>query len=123
MGPPLKIRGSSNRTCMSAASRPEEAGQACFDEAGLDYTQVKKCAESSEGQEIHYRNGEIHNSLNPSAWGVPWPTWDGVGGDDVINETDELGLIGYLCKHYYNNDLPNGVCNKFQTSRKMTLKN
>ena len=51
------------------------------------------------------------------AYGVPWPTWDGVGGDDVINEMDSLGLIGYLCKYYYNMDLPNGICQSEKKGR------
>ena len=32
---------------------------------------------------------------------MPWPTWDGVGGDEVMDEMDMLGLVGYLCKYYY----------------------
>jgi len=43
-------------------------------------------------------------------YGVPWPLWDGVGGDEVINETDRLGVIGYLCKYYYSDNLPGDVC-------------
>merc|ERR1711963_188995 len=73
--------------CMSAASKPEEAGA-----------------------EIHAKNGEIQNNLEPSVWGVPWPLWDGVGGDEVINETDRLGVIGYLCQYYYSGNLPGDVC-------------
>ena len=83
-----------------------------------------------------------------SVWGVPWPLWDGVGGDEVrvhplsfhhpfpsiaplppsppsflqplpsftyhqvMEETDALGVVGYLCKYYYDNSLPGGVCSK-----------
>merc|ERR1712072_123484 len=40
--------------CMSAAGRPETAGRACFEELGLDYDPVQACAESQEGQELHF---------------------------------------------------------------------
>merc|ERR1712025_578872 len=35
--------------CMSAASRPEEAGEACYMELGLDFADTKVCAEGPEG--------------------------------------------------------------------------
>ena len=58
-----------------------------------------------------------------SAWGVPWPTWDGVGGDELMDEMDMLGLVGYLCKHYYDDDLPEGVCQgKLEGKMGMTTK-
>ena len=50
------------------------------------------------------------HDLLTRAYGVPWPTWDGVGGDEVIEEVDVLGIVGYLCKYYYDGDLPGGVC-------------
>ena len=58
------------------------------------------------------------------AWGVPWPTWDGVGGDEVIEEMDVLGIVGYLCKYYYDGNLPDGVCQGMVQGQKgMTAKN
>merc|ERR1712211_1660 len=96
--------------CMSAASKPEEAGPECFAQFGVDWAPVQGCVDGPEGAEIHARNGEIQNNLEPSVWGVPWPLWDGVGGDEVINETDRLGVIGYLCQYYYSGDLPGDVC-------------
>jgi len=108
---------------MSDARQPETAGPVCFEELGLDYAPVEACATGQEGQELHFRNGEIHHNLKPGAYGVPWPTWDGVGGDDVINEMDSLGLIGYLCKYYYNMDLPDGICQSEKEGRmRLTLK-
>merc|ERR1712037_914503 len=96
--------------CMSAASKPEEAGEECFAQFGADWAPVQACIDGPEGGEIHAKNGEIQNSLEPSVYGVPWPLWDGVGGDEVINETDVLGVIGYLCKYYYSDNLPGDVC-------------
>merc|ERR1712215_291846 len=108
--------------CMSDAGKPETAGPVCFEELGLDYAPVEACAAGQEGQELHFKNGEIHHSLKPGAYGVPWPTWDGVGGDDVINEMDSLGLIGYLCKYFYNMDLPDGICQSGKEGRmRLTL--
>ncbi len=68
------------------------------------------CADGPEGLDLHVKNGEEHNSLTPSAWGVPWPTWNGEGGDSVIDDTDRLGVIGYLCQNFYDNNLPGGIC-------------
>jgi len=96
--------------CMSAASKPEEAGPECFAQFGVDWAPVQACIDGPEGAEIHAKNGEIQNNLEPSVWGVPWPLWDGVGGDEVINETDRLGVIGYLCQYYYSGNLPGDVC-------------
>merc|ERR1719309_24093 len=98
--------------CMSSASQPELAGPDCFAELGLDFAPVEECVNGPEGSEIHAKNGEIQDALVPRVYGVPWPTWDGVGGDEVINDMDTLGVIGYLCKHYYNDDLPGGACQK-----------
>ena len=50
---------------MSDARQPETAGPVCFEELGLDYAPVEACAAGQEGQELHYRNGEIHHSLEP----------------------------------------------------------
>jgi len=96
--------------CMSAASKPEEAGEECFAQFGADWAPVQACIDGPEGGAIHAKNGEIQGSLEPSPYGVPWPLWDGVGGDEVINETDRLGVIGYLCKYYYSDNLPGDVC-------------
>ena len=55
---------------------------------------------------------------------MPWPTWDGVGGDEVINEMDTLGLVGYLCEYFYDGNLPDGVCQGEMAGRKgVSLKN
>ena len=55
---------------------------------------------------------------------MPWPTWDGVGGDDVINEMDTLGLVGYLCKYFYDGNLPDGRCQgKLEGTKGISLKN
>merc|ERR1711874_139551 len=97
-------------SCMSAASRPELAGQECFAELGLDWAPVQECVDSSEGAEIHAKNGEITQALDPKLYGVPWPTWDGVGGKEVLDEMDRLGLVGYLCEYFYDNSLPGNVC-------------
>merc|ERR1711970_105652 len=110
--------------CMAAAGQPEIAGPACFQELGIDYDPVQACAESQEGQDLHYMNGEIHHSLSPSAYGVPWPTWDGVGGDPIIDEMDTLGLVGYLCKYFYQQNLPGEVCQgKLRGKKGITIKN
>ena len=62
--------------------------------------------------------------LHTRAYGVPWPTWDGVGGDEVIEEVDVLGIVGYLCKYYYGGDLPGGVCEGVRKDKKgLTYKN
>merc|ERR1739838_1050695 len=111
--------------CMSAASEPQTAAEACFGELGQDYIYlyamaVKPCAESQEGQYLHFMNGEITNSLSPEQHGTPWPTWDGVGGGEVIQDTFTLGLVGYLCKHYYDDNLPDGVC-QGELGRKMKI--
>merc|ERR1719278_1216134 len=96
--------------CMAAAPQPEEAGELCFLEFGVDWRPVQECIEGPEGAAIHAQNGVIQGSLEPRVWGVPWPLWDGVGGDEVMKETDALGVVGYLCKYYYDNSLPGGVC-------------
>merc|ERR1712121_464071 len=70
--------------CMSAASKPEEAGEECFTQFGADWAPVQACIDGPEGAEMHAKNGEIQNSLEPRVWGVPWPLWDGVGGDEVL---------------------------------------
>merc|ERR1719228_1423521 len=98
--------------CMAAAYKPDEAGPTCFLELQLDFAPVQACVEGPEGLSLHMMNGEEHNSLSPPAPGVPWPTWDGVGGEEVADETDRLGVVGYLCQYYYNNNLPGGVCDK-----------
>merc|ERR1711920_724999 len=67
--------------CMSAAAKPEEAGPECFAQFGADWAPVQACVDGPEG-------GAIQNGLEPRPYGVPWPLWDGVGGDEVINETD-----------------------------------
>lgn len=95
---------------MSAAAAPEEAGEECFRQFGLDWAPVQECVSGPEGGQIHARNGEMQNDLVPSVWGVPWPTWDGIGGDEVINEMDRLGLVGYLCEYYYSDSLPGDLC-------------
>merc|ERR1712080_656299 len=96
--------------CMSAANRPEQAGPECFQQFQLVFEAVQACIDGPEGLALHVKNGEEHNSLIPSAWGVPWPVWDGEGGDAIIIETDRLGVIGYLCEYFYNNELD--VCTK-----------
>ena len=60
-------------------------------------------------------NGLEHEALEPHPYGVPWPTWDGQGGDPVMDAMEQAGgLIGYLCQHYYDNQLPGGVCDNQQ---------
>ena len=44
------------------------------------------------------------------AHGVPWPTWNGVGGPEVMQDLFRIGIVGYLCKHFYDDNLPNGIC-------------
>ena len=41
-----------------------------------------------------------HTTPYYRAWAVPWFTWDGVGGDEIIDGMDSLGLEGYLCATY-----------------------
>merc|ERR1711862_355670 len=84
--------------CIESASWPELAGKQCFDELGLDWAPVEACINGREGPELHAANGDKTHALNPSLYGVPWPTWDGVGGEQVLDEMDRLGLVGYLCQ-------------------------
>merc|ERR1712107_217245 len=55
--------------CMSAASKPEEAGPECFAQFGVDWAPIQACIDGPEGAEIHAKNGEIQNNLD-QAFGV-----------------------------------------------------
>merc|ERR1711915_330066 len=89
--------------CLSSDPSPDQAGPRCFQELSLDYAQVDACSKNEEGETLHYENGVKHNSLTPSAYAVPWFTWDDEGSDEIIDQMDELGLEGYLCAIY-------GIC-------------
>merc|ERR1712059_32924 len=105
--------------CINNAPAPERAGETCFAELGLDYSEVKACYEGEEGRILHYHNGEKKNNLSPehAKW-VPWPTWNGVSTSAIDSETSWYGIVKYLCKHFYDNNLPNNVCNKQKTEKK-----
>jgi len=97
-------------SCMAAADRPVQAGPECFKQFHLDFKQVQKCSDGPEGQKLHLKNGEDQHSLKPYPDYMPYHTWNGKGGDHISDEMDRLGVIGYLCEYFYNNELD--VCNK-----------
>merc|ERR1711997_813397 len=82
--------------CMSAAAKPEEAGPECFAQFGADWEPVQACVDGPEGGAIHAKNGEIQNGLEPRPYGVPWPLWDGVGGDEYqLKKIDKQQITAF----------------------------
>jgi len=96
--------------CMCAAEDPVESARVCYQNIGLDYGPVQACAESQEGKDLHYMNGKLTEYLDPRLTGVPWPTWDGEGGEEIMRELFTIGVVRYVCKYFYEDNLPGGLC-------------
>lgn len=90
--------------CMMSASRPNEAGPDCFQDAGLDYQPILDCIESGEGAGLHAANGEEQGSQSPQVTNVPWSNFN---GEHILEywEIEETGLTAFICE-VFDIDVP-----------------
>ena len=95
---------------------PRQSAPACAEKLGLDYSQIKSCADGPLGNSLEHKMGLKTRALQPPQTYVPWLTLNGVHNKQIQyaaqHELEEL-----ICRTYQGSPKP-AAC-----SYKLGLKN
>jgi interferon gamma-inducible protein 30 len=92
--------------CVEAADEPQNAGENCSRQIGLDWDVIGSCFYSEESSQLLYEFGLETEALNPPHTYVPWIVVDGVH-TEILNNAAEEHLLALVCA-LYQGDKPTG---------------
>ncbi|CAK9301632.1 unnamed protein product [Gordionus sp. m RMFG-2023] len=82
----------------------------CSSHANMDYTELKECAEGTEGHSFMHLNGIQTNSLIPKLYYVPWIIVNGEYSD-ATRQKAETNLLALVCNLLEEKNLK--MCQQF----------
>ncbi|XP_021956740.1 gamma-interferon-inducible lysosomal thiol reductase [Folsomia candida] len=84
--------------CMESSKDFDKAGPECAKKLHIDFKALKTCADSSEGNYLHYLNGVQTSKLDPPHEWVPWILFNSkYNKDDMAKAQDDL--VSVLCEY------------------------
>lgn len=91
-------------------SNPRESAPGCAKRLGLDYSQIKNCADGPLGNTLEHQMGLKTESLQPPRKYVPWVTLNGVHTKKIQSEASK-DLKKLICDTYQGSPKPD-ACSK-----------
>ena len=83
--------------CAENSDEPQNSGEQCSTEAGLDWNKINQCLTSDEGDNYVYNMALKTDALQPAHEYVPWVL---VNGDHSYEEQAEEDLLKLACDLY-----------------------
>jgi interferon gamma-inducible protein 30 len=94
---------------MSAKYPPESLSDCAKTVAAVDETEIRRCAEGSEGSELLAQNGQKTHALTPKLYFVPWITYDGKFDDDKL-QSSQTSFKSVVCNELKDNGVSPPEC-------------
>ena len=101
---------------------PRQSAPACAEKLGLDYSQIKSCADGPLGNSLEHKMALKTGALQPPHAYVPWVTLNGVHTKQIQSDAD-LDLEGLICKTYQGSPKPAACSNKLGKNRLIDILN
>lgn len=103
--------------CVEASSSiPRESAAGCAEKLGLDYSQIKSCADGPLGNSLEHKMALKTDALQPPHKYVPWVTLNGVHTKQIQSEAVQ-DLEGLICKTYQGSPKPAACQKKLRNNR------
>ena len=91
---------------------PRQSAPGCAEKSGLDYSQIKSCANGPLGNSLEHKMALKTGALEPPHTYVPWITLNGVHTKEIQSDAEQ-DLEGLICKTYQGSPKP-AACSKIR---------